>query len=238
MSDATLAEQLWLKAHAEVKTGNLAQSVRDLAKCYELLKVLKDPRLAQVHRRWVEVHKLYQQRKARAQAAHHAQLAQAQAAQAQAAQAQAVQAQAVLAQVAQAEAPAQVAAQPVQAQAAPGQVSWAQAAPAQQPQPSASDEPVRVEPRVSQAEPRTLGEQAEAAANAGNLEQAVAIYKRLLAASPSNDFARERLWQLTAARSRADAMGGPAADSSGLAQDDVAFLEGLLQKVQERRRVA
>lgn len=262
MSDAKQAEQLWLKAHEHVKQGNLGQAVRDLSSCYEMLKALKDPRLAQVHRRWVDVHKLYQERKARAKAAQAAQGA-----------AQPVQ-PAVTQQPAQQVAPQRTPqpAQPVAPQSTPQ--STPQVAPQRAPQPSPqqasapvapvvpaaakADEPVRVEPRFSQAEARTLGEQAEAAANAGNLDQAIALYTRVVDGHPTNELAKERIAELKAAAARKVEMSGaerrPAHFASTLPAgqvmvgaaasgpktagvvDDVAFLEQLLAQVQERRR--
>lgn len=59
-----IAEQLWLRAHEHIRRGNLAQAVRDLAKSFEILKALSDPRLRQVHEKWVSVHKLYKEEKA------------------------------------------------------------------------------------------------------------------------------------------------------------------------------
>lgn len=279
MSDAKRAEQLWITAHEHVKQGNLAQAVRDLASCYEMLKALRDPRLAQVHRRWVEVHKLYQERKARAKAA--------------ASQSQAIpvqgqpqgQAPASHSQAVPVQGPGQAVARGPGAPAAQsspfGQMPTTQVPPAQ---PAATrpasastpdlpqvgtNEPVRAEPRFSQAEARTLGEEAEAAANAGKLDEAIALYERLVADSPSNELARERLVELRAARARKSEMSGPEARAPHVAaslppssvvanvapasaapgkpgvsprsfppgpEGDVAFLEALLQQVQERAR--
>lgn len=69
MSDVQTAEQLWVKAHELVKAGQLAHAVRDLARCYEILKAAQDPRLSQVHRRWIEVHQVYLRRSQKAKAA-------------------------------------------------------------------------------------------------------------------------------------------------------------------------
>lgn len=281
MSDAKRAEQLWLTAHEHVKQGNLAQAVRDLASCYEMLKALKDPRLAQVHRRWVEVHKLYQERKARAKAASQSQAipVQAPASQSQAvpvqARAPASQSQAVPVQT-----PGQAPGQAPASSSPFGQMARTQVPPVE-PAPTrpasastpdlpvvASNEPVRVEPRFSQTEARTLQEEAEAAANAGHLEQAIALYTRLIEQAPGNELARERLAELKAAAARKDEMSGPHARPAHVAQTlptpsvvasapgaaervapgvsprsfppgsdgDVAFLQALLQQVQERAR--
>ena len=59
--NAKIAEQLWLRAHESIRRGELASAVRDLAKAFEILKALQDPRLAQVHARWVDVHKMYKE---------------------------------------------------------------------------------------------------------------------------------------------------------------------------------
>ena len=69
MSDVQTAEQLWVKAHELVKAGQLAHAVRDLARCYEILKAAQDPRLSQVHRRWIEVHQVYLRRSQKAKRA-------------------------------------------------------------------------------------------------------------------------------------------------------------------------
>lgn len=69
MSDVQTAEQLWVKAHELVKAGQLAHAVRDLARCYEILKAAQDPRLSQVHRRWIEVHQVYLRRSQKAKKA-------------------------------------------------------------------------------------------------------------------------------------------------------------------------
>jgi colicin import membrane protein len=218
MSDAKAAEKLWLEAHEHVKNGNLAQGVRDLAKCYEMLKALKDPRLPQVHRRWVEVHKLYQARKQQQQAQ------QQQAAAQQAEQQAAAQAQAA------AEAQAQAAAQARQQ--------------------AAANEAIQVEARAQADAAMSLEEHAETAANAGDLDKAVALYERIVTEQPTNELARERLAELRAASGRAAEMSGGArpspAEAAAVAPgqaapaaapvDDVAFLEGLLSRVQERRR--
>ncbi len=272
MSDAKQAEQLWLTAHENVKQGNLAQAVRDLSTCYEMLKALKDPRLPQVHRRWVEVHKLYQERKARAKAAAAAQAAPqpgasvtvpARAVAAQPIAAQPIAAQPIAAQpiAAQPIAAQPIAAQPAVAQPAVAQPAVAQPIAAQPVVAAASTEPVRVEPRFSQAEARTLGEEAEAAANAGDLERAIALYARVVEQHPSNELAKERMAELKAASARKSEMSGPHARPAHIAaslpsssvvaapgagtpagrfpagtEGDVAFLEALLQQVQERGR--
>ncbi len=59
--NAKIAEQLWLRAHDHIRRGNLAQAVRDLAKSFEILKALGDPRIRQVHEKWIAVHKLYKE---------------------------------------------------------------------------------------------------------------------------------------------------------------------------------
>ena len=254
MSDVKTAEQLWARAHELIKNGQLPQAVRDLAQCYELLKATKDPRLPQVHRRWIEVHKLYQERTQKAQAAAAGQ-AQAQAgaqasAAAPAAQARpqaVVQPQVPQAQVAAQAQPAaqaqfvvvpQVAAQPQPAAAQPAAA-----------QPAAS-EPVEVVTRSAESAQMTLEEAAEAAANDGDLGRAVSLYERIVEEAPTNELARERLNELKAADARArDHRTATAARDAALAaapasaaagpldtQGKVAFLEGLLQQVEERRR--
>ena len=58
-ADISTAEQLWIRAHELVRRGEFAAAVRDLARCYELLAQHNDPRVPEVHRRWIEVHQLY-----------------------------------------------------------------------------------------------------------------------------------------------------------------------------------
>ncbi len=125
------AEALWLRAHESVRRGDFAAAVRDLAACFKLLQALRDPRLAEVHRRWGEVHKmaLEEQAQGRAQAA------------------------------------------------APSQKA------------------------------PTLEAEAEAAANAGNLEEAIALYEKALALRPDNELVAERLQELKNARPRAQELG-------------------------------
>ena len=53
------AERLWAQAHEFVRRGDFAAAVRDLARCYALLEEAADPRIADVHRRWTEVHQMY-----------------------------------------------------------------------------------------------------------------------------------------------------------------------------------
>ena len=52
------AEQLWVTAHEHVRRGDFASATRDLAACFAILQEHNDPRLAEVHRRWTEVHQL------------------------------------------------------------------------------------------------------------------------------------------------------------------------------------
>lgn len=56
----------------------------------------------------------------------------------------------------------------------------------------------------------TLEAEAEAAANAGDLEQAISLYERAAAESPGNELVRERLGELRAARARAAELSSPA----------------------------
>jgi hypothetical protein len=124
---AAHAERLWVTAHEHVRRGDFAAATRDLAQCYQILQSLRDPRIAEVHRRWTEVHKLYLEDGSRPSAA----------------------------------------------------------------------------PReVAQATP-SLEAEAEAAANAGNLEQAITLYERALQQKPKNELVAERLSELRAARPRA-----------------------------------
>lgn len=132
------AEALWIRAHEHVRQGDLANAVRDLARCFKLLQQLGDPRLPEVHRRWTEVHKL-----ALEDVAHQKQAAAAR--------------------------------QPVVAQ-----------------QP-------------------TLEAEAEAAANTGDLEKAIALLEQALAARPDNELVRERLSELRNARARARELSGAVA---------------------------
>lgn len=53
------AEQLWSRAHEQVKRGDFASAVRDLAQCFQMLQAAKDPRVYEVHKRWTEVHQMY-----------------------------------------------------------------------------------------------------------------------------------------------------------------------------------
>lgn len=238
MSDARMAEQLWVKAHELVKAGQLAQAVRDLAKCYELLKAAGDPRLPQVHRRWIEVYKLYQERQKHAQAA-------------QQAAPQATSA----ARPAAKNAPATQAAPAHSAPAASGPPSGGQAlhaAPSAQPAAAFQSAPsARPEAEPSAQGLRNLGEEAETAANQGNLPKAIALYEQILRLFPQNELAKERLAELRAAHAKAEAMrtarASEDAAARGLAsaepkrgplrvKEKVAFLEGLLRQVEERRR--
>ena len=71
----------------------------------------------------------------------------------------------------------------------------------------------------------TLEAEAEAAANAGDLAQAIALYQRAAEQSPGNELVRERLGELRAARARAAEMSAPpvaaaAQPASQLAEDD------------------
>jgi tetratricopeptide (TPR) repeat protein len=59
MSDAKTAEGLWARAHDHVKRGDFANAVRDLAQCFQILQALQDPRVYEVHKRWTEVHRMY-----------------------------------------------------------------------------------------------------------------------------------------------------------------------------------
>ena len=56
------AEQLWVRAHQLVHKNDLANAIRDLAACFEILQTLRDPRLYEVHKRWTELHQLYVRR--------------------------------------------------------------------------------------------------------------------------------------------------------------------------------
>lgn len=131
---AAAAEQLWLRAHEWIRRGNLAQGVRDLAKSFEILKALKDPRVRQVHAKWVEVHKLYTEE-----------------------------------------------------------------------QKSGVGRPLERDQPIA-----TLQAEAEAAANTGKLDVAIALYGKIVAAQPSNELARERLVELQQAKGRADELSGVA----------------------------
>ncbi|MBI1945186.1 MAG: hypothetical protein HYS27_05795 [Deltaproteobacteria bacterium] len=69
----------------------------------------------------------------------------------------------------------------------------------------------------------SLEAEAEAAANAGDLEGAIARYQQAAAASPGNELVRERLGELRAARARAAELSSPvrpAAAASPRAEDD------------------
>ena len=57
MNDAS--EQLWISAHDHIGRGELALAVRELAQCFALLEAANDPRLYEVHKRWIEVHAMY-----------------------------------------------------------------------------------------------------------------------------------------------------------------------------------
>jgi tetratricopeptide (TPR) repeat protein len=57
----------------------------------------------------------------------------------------------------------------------------------------------------------TLQAQAEEAANVGDLPRAIDCYERLVAQSPQNELAKERLSELRAAKARADELQRPAA---------------------------
>ncbi len=63
---AQQAERLWVTAHEHVRRGDFAAATRDLSQAFAILQALKDPRLAEVHKRWTEVHKLYVEDGARA----------------------------------------------------------------------------------------------------------------------------------------------------------------------------
>jgi hypothetical protein len=52
------AEAYWVRAHEQVRRGDFAGAVRDLAACFKLLQSVNDPRLPEVHRRWTEVHQM------------------------------------------------------------------------------------------------------------------------------------------------------------------------------------
>lgn len=60
MSEALVkqAESLWFKAHESIRAGNLPQAARELAESFEILKELQDPRLRQVHEKWVDVYRI------------------------------------------------------------------------------------------------------------------------------------------------------------------------------------
>lgn len=59
------AEQLWIEAHEDLGRGDYANAVRGLARCYEILLALDDPRVHEVHQRWTEIHQLYAEEAAR-----------------------------------------------------------------------------------------------------------------------------------------------------------------------------
>ncbi len=125
------AEAYWVRAHEQVRRGEFAGAVRDLAACFKLLQSVGDPRLPEVHRRWTEVHRM----------------------------------------------------------AVEDQASGKPSTPAAAvPSPSIEAE-------------------AEAAANAGNLEEAISLYERALAAKPENELVSERLTELKNARPRAAELG-------------------------------
>lgn len=190
---AAAAEQLWLRAHEWIRRGNLAQGVRDLAKSFEILKTLKDPRVRQVHAKWVEVHKLYTEE-----------------------------------------------------------------------QKAGAARPVEREQPIA-----TLQAEAEAAANTGKLDVAIALYGKLVAGQPQNELARERLLELQQAKRRADELSGatpanaphqsgwqpqsapahsapvvvaraaepaPVVAQAAAPKDPVAFLESLLLRVEQNKR--
>jgi len=131
--DAKVAEKLWMRAHEAVRRGELARAVKDLAKAFEILKALKDPRLAQVHARWVDVHKMYKE------------------------------------------------------EAAKGGARKAEA----------------------ESKLKTIQAEAEAAANAGDLDKAIALYEQAVQQSPENELAKERLEELRQAKTRATNLSHP-----------------------------
>lgn len=144
--NAKVAEQLWLRAHESIRRGELANAVRDLAKAFEILKALQDPRLAQVHARWVDVHRMYKEESARGGA-------------------------------------------------------------------RAAEKPEA---------PKTLQAQAEAAANEGDIQRAIALYEKIVAESPANELAKERLSELRQAKERAEALSRPPQPAAPVASAPVA----------------
>ena len=193
--DAKVAEKLWMRAHEAVRRGELARAVKDLAKAFEILKALKDPRLAQVHARWVDVHKMYKE------------------------------------------------------EAAKGGARKAEA----------------------ESKLKTIQAEAEAAANAGDLDKAIALYEQAVQQSPENELAKERLEELRQAKTRATNLSHPpqaaapaaaapvveqaapvveqaasepslasaaAGHAPGSVEGKVAFLEALSARVQQRRKSA
>jgi colicin import membrane protein len=233
MSDAKAAEQLWIRAHERIKHGELAQAVRDLSKAYEILKGLRDPRIGQVHRRWVEVHKLYQERKAAGQAGP--------AAGAQAAAAKA-KAEAEAKARAEAEAQARAAAEARKsAESKSQEVAVAEA----------NYRKAEAERARAESAPMSIEQQAETAANEGDLQKAIALYRQVVSAQPNNELAQERVRELEAAAQKADELSRPQPaarqidtsvpagaplDPGDTPASQVAYLEGLIQQVQGRRR--
>lgn len=296
MSEIQMAEQLWVRAHELIKTGNLAQSVRDLAKCYELLKAAQDPRLPQVHRRWIEVHQLYLARAQQAAGAtpHHAAAASPQVVSAAGSAAGSAAAASPAATAgggteaspspeAASASPRAAATIPAAADPRPAAVTTgdgdtrrkdipstlpadassantriagavARAAEAASAVPMASA-PIEVVTRTPLQAEMSLEEAAEAAVNEGELSRAIALYQHIVQASPTNELAEERLGELQEALARVNAHRGATASQDEAqspqvagsaggprppfgAAEQVAYLEGLLQQVQERRRSA
>ena len=218
---ANAAEQLWMRAHEHLNAGNLAQAVRDLAKAYGILKDIGDPRLAQVHKRWTEVHQMYVRQKSEGAPQISAQ--QAEAARAQQAQAEAARAQAA-------------------AQAQPDPIAVAEAQFAAQEQ----------ERERRESAPMSLEEQAETAANMGQLAQAVEIYQRVVAAQPENELVQERLQELQKEYAQEQKLNQPATAlhhspprgtpmlRAPLTDDNpdahIALLRGLLVEIDNRRK--
>jgi len=62
MSDATVqeAESLWFQAQESIRSGDLVKAARELAASFEILKHFQDPRLRQVHAKWVDVYQILQ----------------------------------------------------------------------------------------------------------------------------------------------------------------------------------
>ncbi len=62
MSDATIqeAESLWFQAQESIRSGDLVTAVRELAASFEILKHYQDPRLRQVHAKWIDVYQILQ----------------------------------------------------------------------------------------------------------------------------------------------------------------------------------
>jgi tetratricopeptide (TPR) repeat protein len=62
MSDATIqeAESLWFQAQESIRSGDLVQAARELSASFEILKHFQDPRLRQVHAKWIDVYQILQ----------------------------------------------------------------------------------------------------------------------------------------------------------------------------------